>query len=360
MRLNASNLSSTTSALLTTPRSDTDSPALGQQPSFPGSQNTVARASSDYPEALSQRGRLGANRLHKMLAEQQKAASSTTPSPVSNMPAQSTEMSPTESNRALMSHDLRLPEPANIAGLNVVLIGEHDDPKFELKKACLETALEKIRDKVPNAYAGMPELTVYMGSKLPCEACWEPSEPGGRAALFLGDRMMFDTNRVDKKQIEAQIKADAFVDKTKSNSINTNDVKNDARIWAYGEKDRRGVADQVYDTKRKSVMHPVRWMQGEATYQESKTSAKGAAAVVHEIGHLIHEHRSKNEFWEHKKKGADIIPSTLSKKISSYAFNNNYDELVAEVFTGLVHGKTYTQDVMAAYKAMGGPEMKRS
>jgi hypothetical protein len=178
------------------------------------------------------------------------------------------------------------------------------------------------------ALGALSPMTVYFGASVNCEATWSPEGPGGQTALFLGDRMMFQTNRVMAGQ----------------NGVS-----------GMGQMGARGVADQLYDAKRMHMLNPSRVFMGKTAYQAQKTDAKAVAVVVHEIGHLLHEHQSQVIFWQNKRIGAATIPANIAQQISSYLSNNNYDELVAEVFAGLVHGRTYSQAVMLAYQAQGGP-----
>ncbi len=112
----------------------------------------------------------------------------------------------------------------------------------------------------------------------------------------------------------------------------------------------RGVADQAYDKKRMSTLNPNRWWLGESKYQQRKVSAKMTTVVVHEIGHILHEREHRASFWTHKTTWGDEgrPPSTQASKVSQYATKSKL-EYVAEVFTGLVMGIHYDQDVIDVY-----------
>jgi hypothetical protein len=81
---------------------------------------------------------------------------------------------------------------------------------------------------------------------------------------------------------------------------------------------------------------------------------EGPASVVHELGHMMHYHSSPSTFYglhsaDFKRAGGDV-----AMKVSSYA-SGNPREFVAEVFMGLVYGRTFDDDVIAMYRDFGGP-----
>lgn len=76
--------------------------------------------------------------------------------------------------------------------------------------------------------------------------------------------------------------------------------------------------------------------------------------IIHEVGHLEHQKASPNSYdanstWSFGNKNTEI---TL--KVSRYA-QTNPREFVAEVFGGVLSGKTYPPDVMGLYARLGGP-----
>ena len=84
------------------------------------------------------------------------------------------------------------------------------------------------------------------------------------------------------------------------------------------------------------------------------------AVVIHEMGHVLHEYSSPGVFWDLKVE-ASAAPynaatgwPAASLEVSQYATTNAM-EFVAETFTGIQLGKTYSPTVMAAYAALGGP-----
>jgi len=239
-------------------------------------------------------------------------------------------MSAADNRAQLQGTQIQLP-PEIISGFNIQIALDSSDQRVEDKYAALRRAIELVGQRVPNAFNGLPNLPVFFGLNVKCEACWEPERNGGSASLFLGDRMMFQANKVEPGQ---------------------------DRTYGQGKKGPRGVADQIYDEKRKFKGNPARWWKSMRNqYQASKASAKATAVVIHEIGHILHEQRAPLRFWNNKKVGADPVPANIAMQVSSYLFNNNFDEFVAEVFTGLVHGRHYSPEVLEAYENQGGPRV---
>jgi hypothetical protein len=76
-----------------------------------------------------------------------------------------------------------------------------------------------------------------------------------------------------------------------------------------------------------------------------------AAVVVHELGHNLHERANEGFFWDGAAAGA---AEPTAGTVSNYATKNAL-EFVAEVFTGKMYGKNYSDVVMAAYAGYGGP-----
>lgn len=91
----------------------------------------------------------------------------------------------------------------------------------------------------------------------------------------------------------------------------------------------------------------------------------GAGTIIHEIGHVTHRTGNDALFqkyrmgldWEDADKDEATEVTKLTKKVSHYAWNSgkgNVTELVAEVFTGIMHGKKYDREVIDAYLKYGG------
>jgi hypothetical protein len=231
-------------------------------------------------------------------------------------------------NNAALEHPCTPQPPALISGLTVHVMRDSSDQRFDEKMAALRQALAMVSRRMGMAaMARLSPLTIYCGAGVKCEATWNPEGPGGTRALFLGDRMMFPANPV---------------------------LPGQDRVYGTGQHGPRGVADQQYDAKRMLKVNPARVLMGESAYQERKADAKATAVIVHEVAHLLHEELSRAIFWENKRTGAATVPADISMQVSNYTANNNFDEFVAEVFTGLVHGKAYSQAVDREYRNHGG------
>lgn len=87
--------------------------------------------------------------------------------------------------------------------------------------------------------------------------------------------------------------------------------------------------------------------------------------VYHEIGHFLHETTRKEtdeavDIWN--KLTNDGYDIELGREVGYYAMTgdkyNRGNEFVAEVFSGLMQGKQYSNRVMEIYGALGGPAVK--
>ena len=201
-----------------------------------------------------------------------------------------------------------------------------DETAEQLKLDTLAEALGLVHSKTG---IELPSLTLYLGAKCRCIAYMGESGGNRDYILFLGDQMLSKTPL-------------AMTEKASG-------VKG-----GYGTADR-GVADQRYDAKRKSVLNPTRWVMGEKDYQAAKVQAKAIAVIVHEMGHILHERGGDTMFWKLKTTWGDEgrPPANLAVQVSQYATKSQL-EFVAEVFTGRVYGKHYAPAVMTQYAAYGG------
>jgi hypothetical protein len=157
--------------------------------------------------------------------------------------------------------------------------------------------------------------------------------PGGSPYLILGDRTLFLTNRK---------------------------IAGQSALSGMGQLGPRGIADQMYDTKRLSRFYPSRWLSElSGKYATSKHAEKATSIIIHELGHIIHacSNISRNTFWKNKKMGSTLLPYNISTQVSSYTHANNYNEFVAEVFTGLICGKSYSHEVISLYKEYHSPHV---
>lgn len=84
--------------------------------------------------------------------------------------------------------------------------------------------------------------------------------------------------------------------------------------------------------------------------------------VTHEVGHSLHRRQYPRPGYDsmlvnHRFEGAEQR-AAIEKEVGKYATTNGH-EFVAEVFAGMVAGKTYSPTVMRAYKELHGPEVGR-
>jgi hypothetical protein len=94
--------------------------------------------------------------------------------------------------------------------------------------------------------------------------------------------------------------------------------------------------------------------KGGANYEQLSVQLdpQGAGTVVHEMGHLMHFTSSASNFYS--LQSAQLKTSAVASKVSTYAAGNPR-EFVAEVFLGLVYGKSFDDDVIQMYNTFGGP-----
>lgn len=77
------------------------------------------------------------------------------------------------------------------------------------------------------------------------------------------------------------------------------------------------------------------------------------AVCVHEIGHILHEIADEEFFWS--PAANETTPGRLGGQAGSMYAGANLKEFVAEVFTGLVYGESFSLEVMHAYRSYFGP-----
>lgn len=207
----------------------------------------------------------------------------------------------------------------------ITLRVEPADPDADAKLRALTAALTLVEQKT---HLHLDALRVYLATNVRCIAFMGEKAGDRNYVLFLGNQMLAKTP-LTLSERDSQIKG------------------------GFGSADR-GVADQAYDAKRKSVLNPTRWFMG-SKYQQTKVNAKMTTVVVHELGHIFHEREQGESFWTHKTTWGDEgrPPSTQAMKVSQYAAKSKL-EYVAEVFTGLIMGVHYDQDVIDVYLQLGG------
>lgn len=133
-------------------------------------------------------------------------------------------------------------------------------------------------------------------------------------------------------------------------------------IYTSDKKDFVNVAFQrSMDGERKAsiglggkLTNPMELPIGIATMKAGTQSTLNfcAAVCVHEIGHVLHEIADAEFFWS--AAANEATPGHLGGQVSMYA-GNNIKEFVAEVFTALVYGDQFNQQVMTAYAGYHGP-----
>ena len=118
----------------------------------------------------------------------------------------------------------------------------------------------------------------------------------------------------------------------------------DVYAGGMGTAGDRGIAHHIYDEKQSFFGNPGR-------------TAMAEAVVVHELGHLLHEHMGSDAFWCEKKSGSGIDTAGLvaaATRVSHYA-NKGPLEFVAEVFTARIYKKGVPPEAVAWYTALDGP-----
>jgi hypothetical protein len=102
------------------------------------------------------------------------------------------------------------------------------------------------------------------------------------------------------------------------------------------------------------VGNPIDETKGGDSYYtlSSNLDPEGPGTVIHEMGHMMHFQSSATNFYS--LQGASHRQPMVARKVSTYA-TNNPREFVAEVFLGLVYGKSFDDDVIQMYRAFGGP-----
>ncbi len=81
--------------------------------------------------------------------------------------------------------------------------------------------------------------------------------------------------------------------------------------------------------------------------------------LFHEVGHSLHAKRFLTTSTESNLRNHHFYGEQLEqfkKEVGKYATTNGM-EFVAEVFAGMVHGKTYSDRVMMVYKSLHGPDV---
>jgi hypothetical protein len=92
------------------------------------------------------------------------------------------------------------------------------------------------------------------------------------------------------------------------------------------------------------------------TYHNLSTQLdpSGVGTMVHELGHFLHYHQNRATFHDLTATEFASGKAAVAAQVSGYAAQKPR-EFVAEVFLGLVHGRTFPADVMEMYDGLGGP-----
>jgi hypothetical protein len=81
------------------------------------------------------------------------------------------------------------------------------------------------------------------------------------------------------------------------------------------------------------------------------------AIVYHEIGHALHRRRYRFgwRWWSESSKALGDRNLSIAERVSRYAMEDT-GEFIAEVFAGLLCGKTFDEEVLRLYRDLKGPE----
>jgi len=117
------------------------------------------------------------------------------------------------------------------------------------------------------------------------------------------------------------------------------------------------------------LLDPVRWKAADTglndgyKYSSTVLDPSGVATMIHEMGHAFHYANSPERFHGlfFTALKDDTQRAAVCGQVSEYGAGNPR-EFVAEVFLGLVYGRSYSDEIMTMYVAFGGalpPELAR-
>lgn len=98
---------------------------------------------------------------------------------------------------------------------------------------------------------------------------------------------------------------------------------------------------------------------GPQYYLSTEVDPTGEGTMVHELGHFLHYHQNRSMF--HDLTGTEFAgdKADVAGSVSAYAAEKPR-EFIAEVFLGMVYGRTYSADVMEMYDGLGGPTRQQA
>ncbi|CDG16393.1 hypothetical protein [Xenorhabdus doucetiae] len=233
-----------------------------------------------------------------------------------------------------------------ICGINLKFFGKNEEHSDQIRMKFLPPicyAINKVYAKVNNLSKIMRNINIYIGEEEgKTEVRWPAREDkiADNTSITKTVGIGIPHLHINAKKVK-EIKSPQYSFWGRNKNIT-------ARIgW--------GVPDQLY--------HEAISGSRKSLELNSENSTKVIAAIVHEIGHIIHAQRteSKEKFWLAKRidqHNIHNIPAKIVEQVSGYAIEKqNSNEFVAEVFTGLVYGKKYSQEVLEYYQYYSGPEL---
>ena len=127
---------------------------------------------------------------------------------------------------------------------------------------------------------------------------------------------------------------------------------------------------KAYEAQNRAFSRGAKWSEvaivilGKAALEGGRPDAMSATQAngfnkptitcMHEIGHILNERNLGDTFWE--KDSIMTGKATTGAEVSGYAAQNK-KEFVAEVFAGLMLGRTFSHPCMQEYATLGGPQL---
>jgi hypothetical protein len=129
-------------------------------------------------------------------------------------------------------------------------------------------------------------------------------------------------------------------------------LDDDRTVASYQDVDDR----LVVNTASRFWRDPIRSMSLEAG-TGYLVSDDPRAIVYHEIGHALHRRRYRVgwRWWSASSKPLRDSERAIAERVSRYATEDT-GEFIAEVFAGLLCGRTFDDEVVRLYRDLKGPE----